>query len=219
MFVTTEKEKISELKYGGYNQEILKIVPGNSKVLDIGCSTGVLAKLLKNEKKCSIVGVDFDQKSLSIAKKNCLNVYCIDLDNAKDMRKYIRNTQFDVITIGDVLEHLKHPGVLLRELRRYLKPNGVLITSLPNSAFISMRAKFLFGDFNYNKNGGLMDADHLRFFSFDTAKLLFNESGYKITQIRGINIVRKRFWFLKPLSIIFPTLFSIQMLITAKKNN
>ncbi|MCX6732787.1 MAG: class I SAM-dependent methyltransferase [Candidatus Roizmanbacteria bacterium] len=216
MFATTEKEKISELKYGGYNKLIFDIVPKNSKVLDIGCSTGLLAKLLKENKNCSVVGIDFDKKSLQQAEKYCSTVYEIDLDESDRIKNALNDERFDIITMGDVLEHLKHPGVLLKELQRYLKPNGMILAVLPNSAFISMRVKFLLGDYSYEKNGGLMDVDHLRFFSFRTAEILFREAGYRIESLSGNSVVKNKYWFLRPLSAIYPRLFSIHILIVAK---
>ena len=40
--------------------------------------------------------------------------------------------QFDVITMWHVLEHVMNPVEVLAELRSLLKPDGVLVVSVPN---------------------------------------------------------------------------------------
>ena len=65
----TENEK----KYGGFSPEIEKIVKRNSNILDIGCSTGELAKAL-SKKGCTVVGLDIDLNSLQKAKHYCTEI-------------------------------------------------------------------------------------------------------------------------------------------------
>ena len=205
----------NERKYGGFSPEIEKNVKKNSDVFDIGCSTGELAKALSS-KGCTVVGLDIDSNSLQQAKRYCIEIIHCDLDDFEKLDEHLGSRKFDHITLGDIVEHLKYPEYLIKYLRKYLKPEGSLITSIPNAAFISMRIKFLMGNFNYDKNGGLMDEDHLRFFSFKTAKKLFIASGYHISRCYGKSTVRPLFCFLNPLASIFPTLFAIHIIIIAK---
>lgn len=217
MFKIEENYRRNKQKYGGYSSTIFSLVPPESRVLDIGCSTGALARLLTENKGCRVVGIDIDDNSLKEASRYCDKVFRCDLDDLAKLNTILAGELFDVITLGDVLEHLKYPGLLLDTLKRYLKNGGIAIASIPNAAFISLRIKFLFGDFSYDKGGGLMDEDHLRFFNFKTAKLLFEESGYMVEKAYGVNIVKKSFWFLKPLAKILPSLFAIHIIIAAKK--
>lgn len=194
-------------------------MPTNSYVLDIGCTTGGLAKALK-KKRCRVVGIDIDQASLKVAAKFCEKVYRVDVDNLKDFDLKLKGKRFDAIAIGDLLEHLKHPGVFLFHLKKYLSKDGVIIAKIPNSAFIWLRVRFLLGNFTYQKGGGLMDEDHLRFFSFKSAKQLFLDDDYKIEKVTSSNeaIQSKRLILFKPLGKIWPSLFAIHMVIVAKPN-
>jgi len=205
------------IKYGGYSPEIFKLVPFGSKVLDLGCSTGALAKVLITRKNCQVIGIDIDEKSLKEASLYCEKVFKCNLDNLTELENLLLEGLFDVITLGDILEHLKYPGSLLRTLKKYLKNEGIVIASIPNTAFIALRIRFLFGNFSYSKKGGLMDEDHLRFFSFKTARQLFEEAGYNVKKIYGISIVKRKFWVLKFLAKIFPTLFALHIIIIAQK--
>jgi methionine biosynthesis protein MetW len=207
-------------KYGGYSPEVFLLVPPKSSVLDIGCSTGKLARVLTQEKGCRVVGIDIDRESLDKASRYCEKVFECDLDDSAKLRRLLSEKQFDAITMGDVLEHLKYPGSLLAMLRKHLKTRGVIIASIPNAAFISLRIRFLLGNFSYNKEGegGLVDRGHLRFFSFRTTEQLFKKAGYEIKKIYGISIVKDKFWFLRPLAKIFPTLFALHIIVVAQKN-
>lgn len=50
----------------------------------------------------------------------------------------------DVVTLMNVLEHVSDPFGLLRQLRRILKPRGLLLIDVPNNAVVSLRGS-LFG--------------------------------------------------------------------------
>ncbi len=202
-------------KYGGYSYEISKFISENTKILDIGCTTGKLAKVLK-ERGCDVTGLDIDPNSLKEAKKYCEKVHLCDLDQFDTFCEVLPKNHFDAITMGDVLEHLKYPGVLLNQLKPYLKEEGgMIIASIPNAAFLSNRLKFLCGSFTYTKSGGLMDEDHLRFFSFKTARQTISKSGYRVNKLYGVSTVRNRYWFLRLLAKVWPTLFAIHIIISA----
>lgn len=208
---------VNKDKYNSYSREIERLVSPSSYVLDLGCTTGMLARVLK-KKKCRVVGVDIDKASLKVAAKYCQKVIESDVDDIKDFDKKLKGEKFDTITIGDLLEHLKHPGVFLYHLKKYLKKDGVIISKIPNSGFAYLRLRFMLGNFTYSKNGGLMDEDHLRFFSFKTAKQLFTDDGYRLEKVKSSNeaIQSWKFAFIKPLGKIWPSLFATHIIIVAK---
>lgn len=206
-------------KYDSYSVEIESLVPPGSRVLDIGCTTGMLAKALK-KKKAEVFGIDIDRASLKEAAKYCKEVYLIDVDDLKSLDKKLKGEKFDVIVLGDILEHLKYPAVLLNHLKKYLKSDDIVIAKIPNSGFIWMRLRFLFGNFSYQKGGGLMDEDHLRFFSFNSAKQLFLDSGYEILKVdvSSSAIVSPKYFLVKYLAKVMPKLFAIHIIVKARKN-
>lgn len=214
-----KQNKIDPNKYDSYNSEIADLVPSGSKVLDVGCNTGKLAQALKR-KNCEVTGIDLDDKLLRIARKHCSKTIRADIEDRARLKASLKRTKFDAIILGDVVEHLKRPDEMLVALKPYLKDNGVITCSTPNSAFIWMRVRFLLGNFNYTKSGGLMDVDHLRFFSFATARELFESCGYEVILIKPSShgITNWKFFFLKLLAKIIPSLFAIHILIVAKKS-
>lgn len=218
------KFKIRKKRVGIYddvfNTYVFAECPIGLDCLDVGCWTGKLGERLIREKRCRVDGVDMNKKALETAKnEGYRRIYPLDLNNPKDIKNLskIINKRYDCIICADILEHLVNPLSVLKELKKLLKHEGIVIISVPNIAFISYRLLLLFGRFDYNPSGGVMDTGHLRFFTKKTLKELSIKAGYKITKIYGYNQVRKLFFFLKSLGVFFPELFSLQFLAVLSK--
>ena len=90
--------------------------------------------------------------------------------------------RFDVILFADVLEHMPHPGPVLRLARQWLAPNGCVIASIPNVAHRTIRLSLLGGQFTCTPFG-LMDATHLRWFTVQSTRQLFVGAGFTRTEL------------------------------------
>ncbi len=182
---------------------IPKLIRNNSVILDVGCNTGFLGKILK-EKNVVSDGIDINQKALLIAKKYYRNLYKRDLYTHKIN---INEGKYNYIIFSDILEHLPRPDLLLLDCKKYLKKNGKIIVSLPNVARLEIRLALLFGKFNYHP--GILSTDHLRFFTKKSALELLKKTGFEIVNIKPTGLGSK----LK----IFTTLFAFQFIYVAKK--
>ena len=99
----------------------------SNSVLDVGCGDGFFLSLLPHQNK---FGLEFNPRAVAAAQQRGINVKCGDLAG-------LDSASFDAITIFHVLEHLSEPISLLNQALRVLKPNGLLIISVPNNdAFI-----------------------------------------------------------------------------------
>ncbi len=161
------------------HSKIVCLVGAGKRVLDIGCASGYLAEKFKYN-GCFVAGVEVNPEEAEEAK-----AYCDMLINA-DVEQLAESTfadeSFDVIVYADILEHLKRPEVALRCQRKWLSRDGFVIVSLPNVAFIGIRLRLLFGQFDYT-HFGILDRTHLRFYTLKTARSLLREGGYHITQV------------------------------------
>ena len=83
-------------------------------------------------------------------------------------------TRFDAITVSHVLEHLNEPAAVLRLLRDYLAPQGLLFIEVPN---ISDKAVRSHADSVWAPR---WDEPHLGFFSLERLRRLLEDSGYEI---------------------------------------
>lgn len=201
-------------KYSSHNQ-IAGMVATGSKVLDVGCSTGQLAELIRG-KECYTVGIDSGWEDLKKARYD-KKILC---DIEKNLPK-IRES-FDLIIFADVLEHLRDPERILKAYRKYLSRDGRIVVSLPNVANLYVRIKLLFGKFDYQERG-IMDKTHLRFFTLSSAKSLFKDhfliEDVRATPIplqlanRKLNVLYKPLYWLTRL---FPTVFGYQFIFRLK---
>lgn len=140
------------------------IEPG-SKVLDVGCATGILGEYLAKELACDVIGVDCEQEALEVAKArgSYSDLHLCDLQRC-DFSALFEQTEFDAIIFGDVLEHLVDPVALIESCRGVLATDGQLLVSLPNVAHGSIKINLLANRFDYTSEG-LLDQTHLRFYT------------------------------------------------------
>lgn len=148
----------------------------NTKVLDIGCSSGNLGKELIDQKNCLVDGIELNKFDYFKAKKRLRKVHNlnIEVDNLSGIQE-----KYDYIILSDVIEHLVNPISTLKKIKSLIKFNGEIVFSVPNMAHLSVRLMLLNGDFSYGKTG-LLDNSHLHFYTFKEIQRVFNGAGYEI---------------------------------------
>ena len=105
--------------------------PGH-RVADIGCGTGeILGELASTWPDSELVGVDFAASRLRTAATAAPSVTLVDADLGAPLP--FGDAAFDTIFCTEVLEHLKDPVGVLREMRRVLTVDGRLTLSVPNA--------------------------------------------------------------------------------------
>ena len=161
----------------------LDMVGFNKRVLEVGCATGYFTKAL-HDRGCRVVGIEFDADAASVAEKWAERVVVGDLD-AGTLWWELGGEQFDVITFGDVLEHLRDPLATLRAAARTLKASGFVTISVPNIAHGDVRIALLEGDFPYHETG-LLDRTHVHFFTRSGIRTLIREAGLVPVETRRV---------------------------------
>lgn len=153
---------------------IVNLIDPDTRVLDLGCSQGLLATPLSEKGVQEITGVDvippeFVSKLLDSYHRQDLH----RLSELEDQRSY------DYVICADVLEHLTTPEQVLRDARWFLKPNGRLIASTGNIALWFYRLSLLLGRFEYGRRG-ILDDTHVHLYTRSTFRNLIQRSGYQI---------------------------------------
>ncbi len=205
-------------KYSHTNPVIQTLIEETKKeiptILDVGCWNGALGLSLKKDRfHCVIDGIDIEKNILIKSKgQGYREVYQMDL-HYQSLSK-IKKT-YDLVILGDILEHLIDPEKVLKESAKRLSKNGHIIVSLPNIGFIKYRLLHLIGKWNYTETG-IMDKTHLHFYTLKTMRELFSRSNLVIESFIGFSAVPKVFWFIKILGETFPSLFALQVIFKLK---
>ena len=100
-------------------------LPRFSKILDIGSGTGSL--LSKLNTKFDVYAIDINLKLIKISKKKGLKSCLADLEKGLPFK----DNTFDGIMIVDVIEHIKCPYLVMEEILRCLKEEGILLIFTP----------------------------------------------------------------------------------------
>lgn len=157
---------------------VYDLVPCNSRILELGCSTGYFTDHLV--KKCAtVVAVDCDPTSIKACRDRGITAFQFDLSSGEIDGLLADQAPFDVVVAMDVLEHLPRPQDLLARLHRLMDRRGKLIVTGPNVAYWHTRWELMRGRWNYAE-AGIMDETHLRWFTRETWRKLLEETGFEI---------------------------------------
>ena len=126
---------------------------------------------------------------------------------------------FDLVICGDVLEHLKDPGKILRQINGWLKDDGRVLCCLPNVRYWKNCRDLIFkGDWQYTSEG-ILDQTHLRFFTTRSrSRGLLTETSFVVERedMRIASGCKQRI-FNKLTFGIFKEFLGFQMLFLARK--
>jgi len=153
--------------------KLLRLVGTNQRVLDLGCATGQLAKVLR-ERGCDVVGIESDPDSAKLAAEHCSAVIVGNVEDL-DLGLELGERRFDVIV------------ETLASLRPFLDRNGCLITSVPNVGHGSVRLALLGGSFPYAELG-LLDETHLRFYTRSSLLAMLEAADFAPIHVETIEL-------------------------------
>lgn len=142
------------------------------RVLDVGCTSGYVSAPFKDAGHY-VVGIDIADKPISEAKKVLNEAYVVDIEHYP-WPKEIEGKKFDLIILGEVIEHLFDQSAILQQLKKLLSPGGYILVTTPNLLIWSERVRMLLGTYE-NK-----DAGHIRMLSFRTFRMLCEKEGLSI---------------------------------------
>ncbi|MCC6396859.1 MAG: class I SAM-dependent methyltransferase [Bacteroidetes bacterium] len=152
-------------------------------VLEIGCGGGATGGVIKRDHpEVTYYGVEIDADAAGQARRVLDRVLRGDIESMSLEDYAIPRSAFDLIILADVLEHLYDPWKVLRTLRDYLRPGGVVVASIPNAQNIRLVQSLVNGFWTYAQRG-LLDATHIRFFTLVEIGRLFSGSGFMIDQL------------------------------------
>lgn len=164
---------------GSSHAVMLEMLAGREplKVLDIGCSGGLLAERIRATGH-HVTGVDY----LEIPGVRRRTDHFVQADLSRGIPAEV-GAGYDVVIAGDIIEHLPRPAQTLREILRVLRPGGQVLLSVPNFGHWYPRARTTLGLFGYDRRG-ILDDTHLRFFTRSTLRRLVRRCGFDVLEER-----------------------------------
>jgi len=106
--------------------------PKESRILEVGCSGGVLLQDLARAGYKNIEGIDISEDAVARARGR--GVFSVRKASAESTGA--ADESIDVLIAADILEHIENEEIALREWRRIMKPNGTLFIMVP--AFMTL---------------------------------------------------------------------------------
>ena len=167
----------------------------DSRILDFGCDTGFLLDIIRKKnpsKNFEFCGADINRYALNYARRKYRDFTFFSIDD-----EFFDNEKFDVIILSHVLEHIRDRDGFVKNLKKLLKEDGVLIIAIPQErirgdcTIIELSHNLMKGDFenphvvkiNYQElndllaNNGLHIEEHIYthlFYPFKSDKRRFD---------------------------------------------
>ncbi|EKE14753.1 MAG: methyltransferase type 11 [uncultured bacterium] len=173
--------------YNNSVKPILKKLPKNAKILEIGCGNGFILKAIYDLGYKNVFGIepstDANSKSNPKIKKNIIT----------DILKpgLFNKESFDFIFFFQTFDHIPEPNKFLKECYHLLKKNGYILSF--NHNIDSFSAKLL------GEKSPIIDIEHIFLYSPKTIKAIFKKNGFIINKVyfpKNTLSIKHLFWLL-----------------------
>jgi predicted TPR repeat methyltransferase len=171
------------LAYETARSDVQAHVPRDAtRILDLGCSTGLLGAALKQRQGAMVVGVELLPAYASEAERR------LDRVVVSDVERFLSTPlpsegPFDCIIAADVLEHLVDPWTALRRGVELLRPGGTAVISVPNVAYFGALWRVIRTARWPRDPEGIFDGTHLRWFTRADAVDLMQQASINVVRI------------------------------------
>jgi cyclopropane fatty-acyl-phospholipid synthase-like methyltransferase len=143
-------------------------------LLDFGCGVGGLCKVA-GEYGVPAMGIEPDA---SARKKACKSGGLRAYASLGSLREAQPDTKFDIVTMWDVIEHLREPWKVLKDLSDLLQPDGWLLLSTPNAACLRARVE-------RERWENMVNPTHFYYFTRKSLEAVFSRAGFtQISELR-----------------------------------
>ena len=144
-------------------QMIVEAMPRGVNVLDAGCGVGEIMTLLTEQCACHCAGMDIAPSAVAAVQKKGMPAKVGILPEVP-----FEDASFDVLLCTEVLEHVTDAGTAVKNFRRVLKQEGLLILTVPD------------GDVD-------VEEFHVHRFTEPSLRKLLSQHGFSVSRIVRVN--------------------------------
>jgi glycosyltransferase involved in cell wall biosynthesis/2-polyprenyl-3-methyl-5-hydroxy-6-metoxy-1,4-benzoquinol methylase len=159
-----------------YRQElaVLARLKPTGKLLDIGTHCGFFLRMARG------MGWELHGVEPSPAAELAREFFGLNVHRGRLEELAFPSQAFDVITLIDVVEHLDNPPVLLREVRRVLKSDGIVFIKTPNARYNLFKQRLIRETLSL-KQVEIFDAkEHIAHYTRETLDWVLQRAGLRI---------------------------------------
>jgi SAM-dependent methyltransferase len=133
------------------------------KVLDIGCSVGYTLYLFK-QAGYDVLGLDPSSRNKKTAKEK----YGVEIETRFLNKEGLEGRVFDIVILSHVVEHLKYPLDIFKNIRKILSDEGLLFIEMPDIDYFDEKDLYQFS------------FEHINYFNLCSTKNLLHKAGFEL---------------------------------------
>lgn len=128
-------QDFDELQKYVAGDEVIKLISSKllkleklGNVLELGCGNGFYTQFLTDSSE-QITATDISEEMIASAKEKLSTRSKINIEQSDAYNTKYEDSSFDSVFMANLIHVVEHPGKLLDEAKRVLKPNGQIIIS------------------------------------------------------------------------------------------
>jgi len=107
----------------------------DARILDCACGRGFYLNMVRHVSACRLVGLELDADIIAKAQRNAGHLPDVTLTRGNIFALPFPDDYFDGVILSEILEHIDDDVAGLREVRRVLKPGGVVAITVPHANY------------------------------------------------------------------------------------
>jgi len=153
-------------------------VPAGARVLDLGSGSGAWAQRL-HDASYAVAACDAEPPEGQFP----FSYLRVDLDG--DFGEKFARSEFDAVSVIEVIEHLENPRHLFRQIGSLLRKGGVILLTTPNASGLYSRLRFFFtGEMSMFTDEAYAASGHITPLTAWQLEKIFAENGVQVLERR-----------------------------------
>jgi SAM-dependent methyltransferase len=166
------QQKMDKLKFS-YGLDLIELNIQRGTLLDVGSGTGHFMRIA-NDRGWKSLGIEFNKKEIELSIKEGLEIVDKKLEDP-----FFNKKKFKLITMWEVLEHLKDPKEIIKRSYELIEPGGLILILVPNRDSLLNRIL-------HEKSETLTPHCHISMFNNVTLNNLLINEGFSILETETV---------------------------------